>query len=72
MLFQDLVDKYEDIYYIDDKAKQIDEVKSEFKKIKAYHLQRPEDDNYNTPSEKANEVIKNLEIDFNPKQSKEE
>ena len=37
------IDKYNDIYFIDDKSGNIDVVKTSFPQIKTYHIRRPED-----------------------------
>jgi FMN phosphatase YigB (HAD superfamily) len=42
----DLVYKYEEIHFFDDKAKNIDNVKQAFPKITTYFVQRPEDKPY--------------------------
>lgn len=59
------VDNYAKIYYIDDKAEHIDDVKKMFPQIIALFLQRPDDSPYaNIPSKckHADRVIKNLDL----------
>ena len=59
------VDRYETMYYIDDKAKHIDEVKKKFPQIITYFIQRPEDQPYaHVPSvcECSDHVITDLSL----------
>ncbi len=61
----DIVARYDVIYYIDDKAKHIDEIKKKFPQIIAYFMQRTEDQPYaDIPSvcECADHVITDLTL----------
>ncbi len=45
-VFADIADRYDQIHYVDDKAKHIDEVKQAYPKVTSYFIKRPEDQPY--------------------------
>lgn len=61
------VKEYSEIYFVDDKSKNIDQVKSSFSKVKTFFIKRPEDKPYgDIPSECdcADKTIESLEEIF--------
>ena len=53
-VFDDLVEKYDETHFFDDKAKNIDAVKQKHPKVTTYFVQRPEDKPYADKTSKCN------------------